>query len=682
MTFVLLLMAAMIVTVLPMKALADSTPVTLVHEDAEEATYDEWNARWERFDANSTGLADQDYWCRLAHNNHGGSHAIYASRVGYNSHYLIPVTMADGEIGYTQAWNVNATGLPGTTSQSQWVPRYDTGQDSIMRKTVVGASDYSTVTLTFWFWSDTGVSDAKQPLDGSTIGYDFLNVVYWTGTGDGMVKHVLWTDNYAQAIAKTWIKVTLTVPNDLTKIGFEFVSGSVSPSGGDSNNAYDSQGIKIQNGGMKEGVYLDDIDLVGSDASVSNVPVETSVDDLAQVQNSHTFTVGYAANSPTAGFSHVNLYYRAGSTGDWTKYGGEYTTSPITFTAPSDGIYEFFTQGFDDAGGNETLKNAPEASTVVDTVAPSTSIEVTGTSVSTNTYSGSATFTLSAAESGSGINATYYRVDSSSWIRYTGPVTLTNGGTHLVQYYSQDMAGNVEQSKALSLAIQTTNPVITFPNPEQAFTSSTVTVRFVVSASSAINQIRASLDGGTNSTIDANLNSVTFTGLTSGTHRVTIWAMDADGRWGQNMTRFSVEVSGNSTTPSQTDSGTTLSLGSLSASYSVGDIVHLTWSCTTNHTIDHYTILVDGSTVATLLANSTSYDLAGLSAGNHAITVMAVDSSGNTALQSATVTVKAGATSGAGDGGIAADVLIVGGIALVGVLVALMLVFLRSRKMY
>lgn len=672
-----LLLSSLLLTALPMHAVAASGSPVLLSEDAEELTYDDWNSRWERFDLNAD--SGQDWWCRSAHNLHDSAHAIYASRNGFNSHYQIPVTMADGSPSYTQAWNVNVTGLPSIEPQSQWVPRYDTNQDSIMKKKVVGASSYNVVTLTFWFWSDTGASDAKQPLTGTSVGYDFLNVLYWTNSGDSATKKVLWTDTPVQAGAKAWIYATVDVPNDVDAIGFEFVSGTTAPEGGDASDAFASSGVRVVNGGMREGVYIDDIVLTGSDAAPGTIPVKTSVDNLAMVQSGRTFDVRYTVNTPTVPFDHVDLYYRQGSSGDWLKYGGDYSSSPISFTAPSDGRYELFTQGFDANGGSEGPKYSPDAATIVDTAAPTTTIGVTGTSTGDGTYSGSASFTFTATDGGSGVNSTYYRVDSGSWIRYDGStVTLTNGGAHQVQYRSSDMAGNTEAVRSTSMTIVTTNPVVTFLEPSKTYTSRVATVGFQVTGSSNIVELRASLDGRANSTIDPELRSVTFTDLTAGTHHATIWARDSEGRWGQNMTSFIVDLS--NPTNDGTSGGMTLTMGGLSASYRVGDTVHVTWSCTIESgEIDHCSVLVDGSIVATLSADKTSYDLTGLSAGSHAISVLAVDGNGNTVQKSMNVSVK-----GTPDapGGISQDVIIIGGIAVFGVVAAVLLVYLRSRRMY
>lgn len=359
-------------------------------------------------------------------------------------------------------------------------------------------------------------------------------------------------------------------------------------------------------------------------------------------------------------------------------YGGNHYSSPISFTAPADGRYEFFTQGFDVNGENEAMRSEPEAYTVVDTAAPATDISVSGDSVGESTYAGPATFSLTPVDEGSGVDSTYYRVDSSAWTRYAGEVTISNGGAHLVRYYSTDRAGNIESERTEVIAIETMDPVITFSEPGRAYPSTTATVPFQVTSMSGIAELRASLDGEENRTVDPALRSVTFIGLSAGEHRVTIWAMDADGRWGQNMTSFTAASGG---WPDGPLGSVSLMLGPLSPSYSVGDAVRLTWVFSASGAeVDRIEVLVDDHVVATLGSDAAGYDITGLTEGSHKIAVLAVMADGLTAERSAILTVKAKASSeGAGIG---QDMIIVGGAAIFGVLAAVLIVLMRSRRLY
>ena len=69
--------------------------------------------------------------------------------------------------------------------------------------------------------------------------------------------------------------------------------------------------------------------------------------------------------------------------------------------------------------------------------------------------------------------------------------------------------------------------------------------------------------------------------------------------------------------------------------------VTVTWEGSDNIAIDHYELLLDGQTVASLKPEATSYTLSDLSDGSHTITVIAYDTLGNTNQSTVLVTVDA-----------------------------------------
>ncbi len=532
-----LLCASVILTLVPTPTAASDIPetTTFFTEYVEESSFEEWNARWDKFDLNTA--ASIDTWCRTTHEYYAGGHAAYCAKSGYNTHY----TYGNG----SQPLNGNILGS--TSNPADLVLRYDTNMDAIMRKYVssMGLAYYSTVTLTFWFYSDTGRSDAVQPGTGESVGYDFLNVIYYTGSNSTMTKHVAWTDSYAQATARTWTKVTVSIPNTATWVGFEFVSGTVAPTGGDASNAFTAYGISVKDGGMKEGVFLDNISCVGSDP-VESVPLVTSAGNLAAYQTNRTFTVQVEDNDPLGmTMEWVYLYYRVNGTGDWTKYtnelkpSGAFVSNTITFTAPSDGRYEFFTQGKDYEGRLETRRNAADATTSVDTAAPITTISFFGDKVGTS-YSGAAAFELTSTDPVSGVNSTMYRIDSGSWKTYTGPVGLSATGSHTVEYYSTDNAGNREVTKSATLTISNGSPTIVFQDQGKAYTGNRVTINFAVADPIAISSLRYSLDGQDFLDLALNTTSLTLTGLEEGSHNVTVRATDISGRIIEGTVNFTV----------------------------------------------------------------------------------------------------------------------------------------------
>ena len=61
-------------------------------------------------------------------------------------------------------------------------------------------------------------------------------------------------------------------------------------------------------------------------------------------------------------------------------------------------------------------------------------------------YAPNVTITLTATDSESGINKTYYRLNEAVWQTYSGPFVVDDPGTFDVEYYSIDYANNIEDS--------------------------------------------------------------------------------------------------------------------------------------------------------------------------------------------------------------------------------------------
>jgi hypothetical protein len=104
--------------------------------------------------------------------------------------------------------------------------------------------------------------------------------------------------------------------------------------------------------------------------------------DPGTTQNSLTFDVPYSASDGTSGVQYVELYYQVDG-GGYNQYGATFTTSPISFTAGGDGVYDFYTVGTDNVDNVESAPGSPDASTTVDTTPPS----VTGVAIANLTLS-------------------------------------------------------------------------------------------------------------------------------------------------------------------------------------------------------------------------------------------------------------------------------------------------------
>ncbi len=540
-------------------------------EEVEEPTFDEWHVRWHKTDQNPDSSLDT--WCRQMHNAHGGTHAAWCARQGYNIHYINSTGL--------RPYNGNITSLQPPVDPSKLVLRYDTNMDAIMRRELVGASYYDTITMTFWFYSDTGHSDARQPDGGSYVGYDFLNVIYYTTNGGIITKHVVWTDTYEQATAKTWLQESVTIPSTASWVGFEFVSGTVPPEGGDEADSFTAYNIRTTpegSTGMKEGVYIDDVVVTGIGPS-DDVPLFTHVDPLPVYEQGKNFSIPWSHNDPEiAKFQYVDLYYRITGTEQWTKYAnvqnpqGRFTSSPIVFNAIQDGNYEFFTQGYNINGGAEVWRGVADTWTVLDSAPPVSTIDIGGNLVD-NAYSGSATFTLSGTDTASGIDHISYRVDGSEWTNYTGMVGLTIDGEHLVEYFAVDKMGNSEPINTATIIIVDGVPGVVFQNSGANSDDGNITIRFTVTSTAPVIELEYSLDGGDLVGIDADATSVSLSGLEDGEHTLTVRARDSSGNVLVNETDFTVGVTSNVEDPPLKADMTMLAIVGIVGVAAVGGIV-------------------------------------------------------------------------------------------------------------
>lgn len=122
----------------------------------------------------------------------------------------------------------------------------------------------------------------------------------------------------------------------------------------------------------------------------------------------------------------------------WTSY-----DAPVAFTA--DGVHTLRHRATDAAGNA-----SDEGSTTVriDTVAPVTTLAATAAGHETRQL------TISAADAGSGVATTRYRVDEGEWqqLGETAPV-ITGAGDHVIELESTDVAGNVEEARSQTVSI-------------------------------------------------------------------------------------------------------------------------------------------------------------------------------------------------------------------------------------
>ncbi|QWB21886.1 DUF1080 domain-containing protein [Streptomyces koelreuteriae] len=198
------------------------------------------------------------------------------------------------------------------------------------------------------------------------------------------------------------------------------------------------------------------------------------------------------------------IEYAIGDSGAWQPY-----TTPIVVDQV--GAHKVRYRAFDKAGNVSAEKSA--AFTVVapqsdDTTAPETSATVSGERDADGAYIDMATVTVSASDTGSGVNTIEYAIGSGAWQPYTAPVMVHQVGTHTVRYRATDKAGNVAAEKSVQFKVVAAPPQDTTPpvtgvsvegtrNSAGAYVNSArVTVTATDAHGSGVEKIEYSLDGG------------------------------------------------------------------------------------------------------------------------------------------------------------------------------------------
>ncbi|HME52631.1 MAG TPA: hypothetical protein VKM55_10460, partial [Candidatus Lokiarchaeia archaeon] len=284
-----------------------------------------------------------------------------------------------------------------------------------------------------------------------------------------------------------------------------------------------------------------------------------SMDFVGNVQTIQSFTVRLDKNAPVTVINytphHISNFvnasiiftlsasdYGTGESGvNTTKYrvdSGTWVQYYAAFTLASyvNGTHVIYYFSNDSAGNYEGIKSL---SVRLDKNPPVTIINYTRHRVS-NFVNATATFTLSATDAGageSGVNYTFYHIDTQPWVQYSGPFNLSSfgNGTHVIYYYSNDSVGNYEVIKSLSVRLDKNAPVtnisyvqhyiLSFVNPSAIFTLSAIDA---ANGESGVNQTFYMVDSGTWSRYSG---SFTLAIYTNGTHAIFYWSNDSAGNY-------------------------------------------------------------------------------------------------------------------------------------------------------
>ncbi|WP_217167390.1 OmpL47-type beta-barrel domain-containing protein [Streptomyces sp. AC512_CC834] len=230
--------------------------------------------------------------------------------------------------------------------------------------------------------------------------------------------------------------------------------------------------------------------------------------EVGGTQNADGAYVGSAtvtlAATDEGGSGVERIEYALGADGAWQPY-----TTPVVVDQVGEHTVRY--RAFDKAGNAAEEKSvafAVAAPDTDDTTAPETSATVSGEKNADGAYIDMATVTVTASDTGSGVNTIEYAVGDGAWTAYTAPVMVHEVGEHTVRYRATDKAGNVAAEKSVDFTVAAAPPQDTTPpvtgatvdgtkNSDGAYVGSAkVTVNATDEGGSGVAGTEYSLDAG------------------------------------------------------------------------------------------------------------------------------------------------------------------------------------------
>jgi Copper binding proteins, plastocyanin/azurin family len=225
---------------------------------------------------------------------------------------------------------------------------------------------------------------------------------------------------------------------------------------------------------------------------------------------------------------------------------------PVTLTA---GRYRYFCAmpGHDQMVGELVVTGDGGGG---DTTPPTVTADVAGTRDAAGNYVGTATATITASDSQSGVATVEYSLDGAAFATYTAPIVVTAVGAHMLHFRATDVAGNVSAEQMAAFTV-VTPPVPDTTPPTTAATvtgqrdgngayvgSATVTVT-ATDPGSGVRSVEYSLDGAAFATYTT---PVVVAAI--GTHTVRYRATDVAGnRSAEKTVTFTVVRAGSDACP-------------------------------------------------------------------------------------------------------------------------------------
>lgn len=243
----------------------------------------------------------------------------------------------------------------------------------------------------------------------------------------------------------------------------------------------------------------------GEDTTAPDTTAKVDGDKNADGAYVGQATVTVSASDAGSGVDRIE--YAVGAAGAWQAY-----TTPVVVNEV--GTHKLRYRASDKAG-NVAAEKAVDFAVVApptdDKTPPETSATVSGEKDDQGQYLGMATVTVTASDTGSGVNTIEYAIGTSgAWQPYTAPVMVHEAGTHTVRYRATDKAGNAAAEKSVDFRVvtppaedrtppETSAGVTGRKNSDGAYITSaevTLTATDPGSGASGVDKVEYSLDGG------------------------------------------------------------------------------------------------------------------------------------------------------------------------------------------
>ncbi|MET7296128.1 family 16 glycoside hydrolase [Streptomyces griseoloalbus] len=198
----------------------------------------------------------------------------------------------------------------------------------------------------------------------------------------------------------------------------------------------------------------------GSGEDTTAPEATAKVTGTQNAKGEYVGSASVAVEATDAGSGVDRIEYAIGADGAWQPY-----TAPVVVDQV--GTHTVRYRALDKAGNvsdGKSVEFTVVAQPSDDTTAPETSATVDGEKNPDGAYIDMATVTVTASDTGSGVNTIEYAIGAAgAWQAYTGPVMVHQAGTHTVRYRATDKAGNAAAEKSVEFTVVAAPPQDTTP---------------------------------------------------------------------------------------------------------------------------------------------------------------------------------------------------------------------------